>query len=275
MAPDAVEVLTMPTVSVVIPCFNQGSFVAEAIESVLAQSFQNLEIIVVNDGSTDGETIGILDRLDYPLTRVVHTANQGVAEARNTGIALAFGRYILPLDADDRIDRNYMAKAAVVLDSHPKVGFVYCLARLFGAKRGMFYLNKTTLGNMLLDSRVFCSAMFRKSDWEAAGGYNSNMVYGWEDWDFWLSLLELGGQPYMIEEVMFFYRVKKQSRTQSMTFEHKVAMHKQLRENHQRLYQQGKANIDFEKYHRNRVTFGGKLLELMRKILFNIKYLDK
>lgn len=264
----------MPRISVVIPCFNQGEFVVEAVESVLNQTCDDFEIIVVDDGSTEIATTAILDALHFPRTRVVRTVNQGLAAARNNGIAEAAGDYILPLDADDRIGHEYLAKASGVLDERAEVGFVYCLAELFGAARGKFYLNNATLKEMLLDSRVFCSAMFRKADWSAVGGYNANMVYGWEDWDFWLSLLELGKQPYMIEEVMFYYRVKPFSMIRSMTVEQKVAMHRQLLENHPALYSDNSA-IDFEKYHRYRNSFVGKLAELLKKIAFNVRYLGK
>jgi hypothetical protein len=167
-----------------------------------------------------------------------------------------------------------LQKAFNVIEQRPDIGFVYCLAELFGARRGKFYLNKAAITEMLFDSRVFCTALFRKADWEAVNGYNSNMVYGWEDWDFWLSLLELGRQPYLIEEVMFFYRVKKQSRTRSMTFEHRVAMHRQLYENHRELYK-GHTDIDFERYQKDKDSIGGRLLELTRKVAFNIKYFGK
>jgi len=264
----------MTMVSVVIPCYNQGAYIAEALDSVLAQTFPDYEIIVVNDGSNDGETAEILDRIDRPGTRVVHTANQGVSAARNTGIALARGEYILPLDADDRIGPGYLEKAAAVLDQHPEVGFVYCLARLFGAKRGMFYLNRATLGEMLLDSRVFCSALFRKADWESAGGYNANMRQGLEDWDFWLSLLELGKTSQLVPEVLFYYRVRARSRTRSMSPEQKLAMQLQLFENHRDLYCRNMGLV-FEEYHRLKNSWYGKTCELFRKITFNLRHLGK
>lgn len=264
----------MPKISVVIPCFNQGEYIDDAIKSVLAQSISDYEIIVIDDGSTDPKTTRVLDVLDYPKTRLIRTANQGLAAARNTGICESSGMYILPLDADDRIGREYLEKASAVLDERLQVGFVYCLAELFGAERGKFYLNKASLREMLLDSRVFCSALFRKSDWDRTGGYNPNMVYGWEDWDFWLSLFELGKQPYLIEEVMFFYRVKPKSMIRSMTIEQKVLMHRQLAENHQELYQKI-GEIDFEKYHRRKNSVPGKLMECFRKIVFNVRYAGK
>lgn len=264
----------MPRFSVVIPCFNQGGYVNEAIASVLNQSCDNYEIIVVDDGSTDQATVAVLDRLDYPAVTLVRTSNQGLAAARNNGIAAASAEYILPLDADDRIGPAYLETAGAILDSRPDIGFVYCLAELFGGARGKFYLNKASLEDMLWDSRVFCSALFRKSDWASVGGYNSNMIYGWEDWDFWLSLLELGKTPYMVEKVMFFYRVKQKSMIRSMTLQHKIEMHQQLYINHRRLYEKID-DIDFEKYHRSRETIGHKLVEFTKKTIFNVRYWNK
>jgi glycosyltransferase involved in cell wall biosynthesis len=263
-----------PRVSVVIPCYNQGVYLGEAIESVTAQTLDNYEIIIVNDGSTEQETMAILERLAFPMTRVLHTSNQGLAAARNNGIREALGDYILPLDADDRICPAYLETAAAVLDERPEVGFVYCLARLFGARSGLFYLNEATLGEMLLDCRVFCSAMFRKADWEAAGGYNTNMCYGWEDWDFWLSILELGKTSFLIPEVLFHYRVKNISMIRSMTPEQKLTMQIQLFENHRELYCRHMGLV-FEEYHRLKNSWYGKVAELIRKISFNLKYLGK
>lgn len=264
----------MPNISVVMPCFNQGEYLAESIGSVIAQSYDDYEIVVVDDGSTDPVTVAVLDRLNHPRVRLVRTSNQGLASARNNGIAEAAGKYIFPLDADDRIGPDYLAKSAAIMDARADVGFVYCLAELFGASRGKFFLNGASLKEMLLDSRVFCSALFRKSDWTAVGGYNPNMIYGWEDWDFWLSLLELGKCPHLIEEVMFFYRVKPQSMIRSMTNAQKIAMHRQLLENHRELYR-GIEDADLVRYHRYRNSVAGKTAELMRKLAFNLRYCGK
>jgi hypothetical protein len=119
-------------VSVVIPCYNQGQYIDEAVESVLAQSYQDFEIIIVNDGSNNADTIKILETYSKPKTRVIHTNNQGASIARNNGIKVSSGRYILPLDADDRIGSVYIEKAIEVLDKNENVGIVYCEAEFFG-----------------------------------------------------------------------------------------------------------------------------------------------
>ena len=92
----------MMKVSVIIPCYNQGQYIEEAVKSVLAQTYQNFEIIIVNDGSTDEFTNKLLSDYDKQKTKVLHTDNQGLASARNNGIKVAKGKYILPLDADER-----------------------------------------------------------------------------------------------------------------------------------------------------------------------------
>ena len=226
----------MPTVSVIIPCYNQGSYLDEAVDSVLAQTFRDFEIIVIDDGSTDEETIQLLSSFSRPGTRVIRTPNQGLAEARNTGIREARGKYILPLDADDRIAPGYLEKAVAVLDTMPGVGIVYCLAETFGARTGPWLTPQYSLRRMLLGNLIFCSALFRRDDWEESGGYNRNMAAGWEDWDFWLSLIELGRKVHRIPEVLFFYRLKEGSMAASMDAAKKGEMHLQVMRNHPLLF---------------------------------------
>jgi glycosyltransferase involved in cell wall biosynthesis len=226
----------MPKVSVVIPCYNQGSFLDEAVESVIAQTCRDFEIIVVNDGSTDEFTNRLLASYDRPKTRVLHISNRGLASARNCGIDEARGGYILPLDADDRIGPSYLEKAVRILDAEPEIGIAYCLAETFGAKRGLWPASPYTLRRMLLGNLIFCSALYRKKDWQAVGGYNTNMAHGWEDWDFWLSLIELGRDVHRIPEVLFYYHVKEVSMAKSMDVAKRVDMHIQVMRNHKDLY---------------------------------------
>jgi glycosyltransferase involved in cell wall biosynthesis len=93
--------IQMPKISVIIPCYNQGQYVDQAVDSVLAQTFQDFEIIIVNDGSTDSFTVEKLNIYCKPKTRVIHTENQGLAAARNNGFIQSKGEFIQFLDADD------------------------------------------------------------------------------------------------------------------------------------------------------------------------------
>ncbi len=197
-----------PKVSVIIPCFNQGQYIDDAVESVLSQTFEYFEIIIVNDGSTDTVTFQKLKSYNRPKCKVIHTNNQGVSSARNTGIKAASGEYILTLDADDKISSKYLEEAVKILDKDPQIGIVYCEVEFFGDKTGKWNLPDFSVDRILLRNMIISCALFRKSDHLKTKGYNSNMIYGWEDWDFWLSLIEIGKGVFKLPEVHFYYRIK-------------------------------------------------------------------
>ncbi|MCI5223605.1 MAG: glycosyltransferase family 2 protein, partial [Candidatus Electrothrix sp. AR4] len=225
-----------PKVSVIIPCYNHGQFVDEAIDSVLAQTCHDFEIIVVNDGSTDPLTIKHLRQLNFPKTRVVHTDNQGLSSARNNGIKEARGKYILPLDADDRIGPTYLEQAVHLLDASQNLGIVYCKAQYFGDRNSEWQLPAYSLEEMLLNNVIFCTAFFRRADWKEAGGFDPAMVYGWEDYDFWLSLIERGRQVKRIPEILFYYRIRSDSMLRSKEKKQKVAILTKIFHKHEGLY---------------------------------------
>ncbi len=253
----------MAKVSVIIPCYNQGAYVDMAVESVLAQSFQDFEIIIVNDGSTDPATNRLLADYQKPMTKVIHTANQGLAMARNNGIREATGEFILPLDADDKIASTYLEKAVRILDELAEAGIVYCKAETFGAVTGPWLAVGFSLRRMLLGNLIFCSALYRKKDWQAVGGYNTNMAHGWEDWDFWLSIIELGREVYRLPEVLFYYHVKEVSMAKSMDVAKRVDMHMQIMRNHKELYIEN-AEILVELYYRITASWPYRLLKKLQ-----------
>jgi len=238
----------MPEISVIIPCYNQGQYLDEAVDSVMAQTFKDYEIIIVNDGSTDRNTVEILKSYSKPKTRVIHTENKGLASARNTAIKEANGKYILPLDADDKIGSEYCAKAVEILNKEKNMGIVYCEAKLFGDKKGKWNIPEYSLEKMLLCNLIFASALFKKEDWEKTGGYNSNMKAGWEDWDFWLSIIDLGRKVYKIPEVLFYYRIKKHSMITSLTSSDYIKLHTQIFNNHKDLFSDNMESIFREIY---------------------------
>ncbi len=231
----------MVEVSVIVPCYNQGPTLQDTLDSIAKQTLRGCEVVVVDDGSTDAATREVLDSLSKSGIRVVRTGNQGLAAARNNGIAACRGRYILPLDADDLIAESYLEKAAAVLDARPEVGIVYCRAETFGEVQGAWQIPEYSLDEMLLDNIIFCAAMFRKEDWEKVGGYDPGMIHGWEDYDFWLSLIENGAEVYRIPEVLFYYRVMDSSMVRSKTIDQKVEMFVRVYHKHRRLFDE---NID-------------------------------
>ena len=246
-----------PTISIVIPCFNQGEYLLEALCSAFAQTTQSIEVIIVNDGSSDVITLKILEQLmqgkmnslpayvagiDLSKLTIIHTENKGPAQARNKGISISRGKYILPLDADDKIAPTYCEKAAAILDTQPDAGIVYCQANFFGFRQGPWNLSPYRFPEILLDNCIFCTALFRRDDWSVTKGYNANMKHGWEDYDFWLSLIELGRKVVQIKEVLFFYRQTEESRTTRISPGDYLQLYLQLINNHQSIY---KSNLPY------------------------------
>jgi glycosyltransferase involved in cell wall biosynthesis len=203
----------MSRVSIIIPCFNAGDLLIEAVDSALAQTHRDLEVVVVNDGSTDARTLEVLAGLDDPRVKVIHQANAGPSAARNRAVAEATGEFILPLDADDRFDPAYAAKALAVMQQRPEVGIVYCDAMRFGAATGIWQLPAYSVREMAIDNVIFCSSLYRKADWSAVGGYNESLRHGMEDYEFWIKLISLGREVVKLPEALFFYRIQELSRT--------------------------------------------------------------
>jgi glycosyltransferase involved in cell wall biosynthesis len=218
--------------SIIIPCFNDGQFIKEALASVEVCEDSIYEIIIVNDGSTDLFTCNVLNELKNIGYQVIEQANQGLAAARNTGIKAALGEYILPLDSDNLIRPAYIYRGIETLDRFPDVAVVYGDVERFG--EGIDDLGKIPNFNLLSENVSFLNgfrsvqkvpdfdlswlvnhnyidacAVFRKSVWEECGSYDVNMPFGcYEDWDLWLSIAKKGYKFYHIPEVLFDYRVR-------------------------------------------------------------------
>jgi len=201
-------------ISVIVPCYNQGIYLKETIQSALASTYRPLEIIIINDGSTDNslELARVLEA-QHPEVRVLNQANAGVTKARNMGIAKAQGEYILPLDGDDLISATYIEKGIAVLSMRPEVKVVYCQAEKFSdSGRKPWKLKPFSLQQLAKDNMIFVSALFRKADALEVGGFSEDMQLGREDWEFWIKLLKNGGEVVQLPEVGFFYRLTPNSK---------------------------------------------------------------
>lgn len=224
-------------ISVIVPAYNYGNYLGECLDSVLFQTYSNWECIIVDNGSTDNtaEVAKAYTKNDQRFKYVL-TEQNGVSFARNKAAELSVGEFILPLDADDKIAPGLLEKAENVLRKNKDVKVVYCDAMLFGASKGKWILPDYSLKNLLVENSIFCTALFRKSDFNTAGGYNLNMREGFEDWDFWIRMLKDGSKIYKIPEVLFYYRIKAASRNSQLDREKQLILRRRIVENHRELY---------------------------------------
>lgn len=204
-------------ISVIIPCYNQSHYLEECMASVLNQSYANWEAIIVNDGSVDNtDIIGRSLVLKDDRIRYFYQENSGVSSARNFGISQSNGEYILPLDADDVISDDYLSLIAQAFERDSNLSLVYCKAEFFGDKRGDFKLPDYSFDELLVHNLIFVTACFSKISYYTTDGYRSNMVSGFEDWDFWIQLLTPSSKVHRIDKVCFYYRIKESSRDYAM-----------------------------------------------------------
>ena len=199
-----------PLVSVIVPLYNAAPYIGEALESIVASTYRPLEVVVVDDGSSDtslaeSKAFAAL----HAEVRVIHQANAGVSSARNHAIREAKGELILPVDADDKISPNYIEKAVEAMQEDVRI--VGCRACYFGTKEGEWRLPEYRPELLARKNMIPITSLFRKSDWKCVGGFYEEEIYR-EDWDFWLSLMELGGRYVRLEETGLYYRVLPHSR---------------------------------------------------------------
>ncbi len=214
-----------PLVSVVIPCFNYGSLVEQAIRSVLNQTFGDFEIIVVEGGSTDPsslENVRRVEALALPKTRFYYRAERHlVGDNRNFGIGHARGRYVCCLDADDLLCPVYL-EVAVFLAEYFGFDIVTPSVKYFGQSDYRWHARNPNFPAILSENRIATSALFRRGAWAHVGGFRDwglGRDYVYEDWDFWIRLLGHGFQAVSIHEPLFLYRVHESSLTNGSTLD--------------------------------------------------------
>ena len=204
---DVREQLKAPLVSVIIPCHNLGKYITEAVESVLHQTIQDFEILIVDDGSTDEQTVEVLKSARWPRTTIHRTENKGLAQARNFLIARARGTYLCALDADDKLDTRFFEKTLEAFARDPGLTFVSTRLQMFGIEDRQWPSgNRCDLSALLCDVSVI-PALVRRDAVQAVGGYDEGMPgEGNEDWDLWISVVESGHRGVILPEVLFYYR---------------------------------------------------------------------
>lgn len=257
-------------VSVIIPCYNHGKFVREAINSVEQCDKSLYELIIVNDGSTDAYTNDVMRELASEGYNVINQQNQGLSKTRNNGIALAKGKYILPLDADNKIKPEYITYALKHFQTHPETDVVYSNAIYFGGKEGISKTPDFNLQRLMIMNFIDACALFRKSAWERIGGYDTNMKLGVEDWEYWLHLAFTGSKFHHAKEPLFYYRVAEVSMLSRDTSPNFPVLKKYIETKHG-VYMNNDAVVNYmaDKFKQNPFVF---LFKLVLKTYFPKTY---
>lgn len=195
-----------PLVSVVIPCYNYGSYLEDAVDSVKNQTYPNVELIVVNDGSTDTYTNDVFKRLRG--VKKISQHNQGLPATRNNGVRVAKGKYICCLDADDKLAPTYLEECITKMERE-KLDLCGTYLKAFGDifANVKTASDKPTLEFIKKQNSFIVSSVFKKTVWTSLGGYRLDLLpRGYEDWEFWMNILKNHGKAVNIRKYLFMYR---------------------------------------------------------------------
>jgi glycosyltransferase involved in cell wall biosynthesis len=201
-------------VTAVVSCYNQGEIIPETIDSLLSQSYGNLRILVVDDGSTDGKTIHALKELekkDPERVEILFKENGDVSSARNFGIRRCTGEYVFISDGDDTYSAGMIERFVSVLDSNRDVGVVSSWIKTFGLAQWIVKPEGGGIKDFLHKNNCPGPALIRRKCWKQAGGYDEKMKEGYEDWDFYLSVTERGWNISIVKDPLIHYRIVKSS----------------------------------------------------------------
>lgn len=205
-----------PTISIIIPAFEQGEYLEDCLESCYNQTTPAHEIIVINDGSTD-DTQEIAERYmfrQFPgiesSVKVINQVNKGLPSARNTGIMNATGDYCLFLDSDDMLKENAIEKITAEI-MRTNADIVAPSFKEFGKSDREIILQGFTMEDLKVANRLGYFSTIRRSALLEVGGYSPRMKWGWEDWHNWFALFSRGKTIAVLQEILVMYRVKEKS----------------------------------------------------------------
>lgn len=223
-------------VSIIIPSYNDTKYLVDALSSSLNQSYLNTEIIVVNDGSNKPEDIEFFKNYSNPKVKVINKKNEGLAMARNTAIAESKGEFFVPLDADDMISTDFISKTVRLAQENELIAVVYTDQEWFGDEALTMPMKEYNFVDLLSQNHISVCSLVRRSAYDEVKkrngvGYNPNMKFGYEDWDFWISIGETGSEFKCIHEPLFKYRRRGDSMSSNTIRNHDYLI-KQMIENH-------------------------------------------
>ena len=228
-------------VSIIIPFYNTGDYTKEIIESIEANTYPDIEVVVVDDGSDDKSSIEQLEYLQKRLgnlVRIIHVANQGLATARNLGAQEAEGEFLAFIDADDAFEANFIERAVQLLNKFSNVHIVYSWERCIGASDAILPNWTMDLPYALGHNMAPARAVVRRDAFLACGGNDPQMAYNLEDYECWIRMIANGCGAVSIPEPLVKYRVRGNSLWQTATRNQLLYLYERMTHKHPELYQQ-------------------------------------
>lgn len=224
--------------SVVIPYYNLGKTLPDTIESVKNTEYKNYEIVIVNDGSNDEESIKVLENYkNDEKIRIINIENKGLANARNVGAQEARGEFVAFIDADDKIDKTFYTKAINILHQYNNVSYVYSWVQFFEGSEAVWPTFNIHIPYLLCANMLAAYAVIRKNDFLNFGKNRIKMEYGMEDYDGWVSLAEHGCLGVSIPEKLNLYRVRKDSMSRSFNKKMRIYLYQISRDGHEKIFE--------------------------------------
>jgi glycosyltransferase involved in cell wall biosynthesis len=222
-------------ITVVIPCFNYGRYLADSIGSLRSQDGGFPRVIVVDDGSTDPETLRILDELGQdPAIHVARQPNQGASAARNTGLKMARTEFVMPLDADDVLAPGALLAMCAALDGNPDADYAFGHIKFIGDWGGEMRMPPFDPWRILFRHVVGQTALMRREVVQLTGGYDPTYAT-YEDWELWVHALARGMRGVLVDRTCVLYRKHGRSMSSANRGAFRTTI-KRMRRKHSALY---------------------------------------
>lgn len=230
------------SISVVIPCYNYGKYVGEAIDSVLAQTLKPTEIIVIDDGSTD-DSLNIIEKYKDQVT-VISQKNSGIIITKNLGLETAVGDWIVYLDADDKIEPEFLS--ALYRSARGfNADVAYSGMRFIGHEKGVFESRPFSRRSLRKGNYINNSSLMRREAVVSIGGYKEAMSFGYEDWELYIALAQANCRFRYVPEPLLNYRRHEAASRDIQAQEKLVHAQEKIRELHPLLFTWKYEFLDF------------------------------
>lgn len=223
-----------PKVSVVIPCYNAHAYLKKAIDSIKKQTFKNYEIILINDGSDNIETLNFIETIEDDI-KVITQENRGLPSARNAGFKAARGDFVLPLDCDDWLEPQALERLLERIEEENTNTYIVAQMQMEGEGFGVLWKKYNFFEQLFLNQLPYCM-LVRKNDWATIGGYDESMRTGYEDWEFNIRLGIHGIHGVFINEPLFHYRLSKSGMLLSLSGKAHAEIWAFIRNKHKEIY---------------------------------------